>query len=200
MSDTRPEPTLIDEFLPTYDASERHATSVRASPDRIYAALRMADLATSPLVRLLFGLRALPLLFSAKAGATSAAVRRLRMSIRLSDFEARGFTVLAENPPRELLIGLVGSFWTAGGGLRTVDAATFRGPQAPGTARAAWNFRVEPSADGSCRLTTETRVLATDPESRRRFRWYWRVIQPGSGLIRRSMLRAIRRTAERPVP
>lgn len=193
-----PELTLIDEFLPVYDVAERHATHVRASPDRIYAALRTTDLAASPLVRLLFGLRGLPLLFSAKPGATHAAAQRLRMSIMLSDFEARGFTVLAEHPPRELLIGLVGTFWTLRGGLRTVDAATFRGPQPAGTARAAWNFRVEPSADGSCQLTTETRVLAADPESRRRFRWYWRVIRPGSGLIRRGMLHAIRRSAETP--
>lgn len=187
---------LIDQFLPTYDASERHVTRVRAAPERIYAALRTTDLAASPLVRLLFALRALPLLFSAQPGAIGAAVQRLWMSIRLSDFEARGFTVLAEDPPRELLIGLVGTFWTVRGGLRTVDATTFRGPQPPGTARAAWNFRVEPSADGSCRLTTETRVQAADPASRRRFRWYWRLVRPGSGLIRRSMLTAIRRTAE----
>lgn len=194
--DPQAEPTLINAFLPTYDVSERHATSVRASPERIYAALRTTDLATSPVVRVLFALRAMPQLCSAKSGASRAAVRRLRMSIRLRDFEAHGFTVLAEDPPRELLIGLVGTFWTAGGGLRTVDAATFRGPQPPGTARAAWNFQVRSSADGSCELTTETRVLAADAESRRRFRWYWRVIRPSSGVIRRSMLKAIRRTAE----
>jgi hypothetical protein len=39
-------------------------------------------------------------------------------------------------------------------------------------------------------------VLADDAATRRRFRWYWRVIRPGSGLIRRAMLASIRRAAE----
>ncbi len=50
-------------------------------------------------------------------------------------------------------------------------------------------------ADG---LTTETRVFATDSRARRRFAVYWRVIYPGSALIRRSWLDAIKRRAENP--
>jgi hypothetical protein len=57
------------------------------------------------------------------------------------------------------------------------------------------NFRVEPQGEGTL-LTTETRVLATDPASRRRFRRYWLVIRAGSGLTRRSWLRAAKRRAE----
>jgi hypothetical protein len=45
-------------------------------------------------------------------------------------------------------------------------------------------------------LTTETRVWAADPSSRRRFRLYWLAIRPFSGLIRRLWLREIKRTAE----
>jgi hypothetical protein len=40
-------------------------------------------------------------------------------------------------------------------------------------------------------------VFATDPASCRRFAVYWRVIYPGSALIRRMWLRAIRLRAER---
>jgi hypothetical protein len=36
--------------------------------------------------------------------------------------------------------------------------------------------------------------------TRRRFRAYWLFVRPGSGLIRRFMLRAVRARAERPVP
>jgi hypothetical protein len=121
----------------------------------------------------------------------------MAVSLPLRAFEDRGFVVLAEAPPQELLIGLVGSFWTLRGGLRPVDAHTFQGPQPPGTARAAWNFTVEARADGRCRLATETRVQCADAVSRRRFRYYGWVIRFGSGLIRRSMLRAIRQVAER---
>ncbi len=121
---------------------------------------------------------------------------RMAASITLRVLEEQGLVILAETPPQELLIGLVGTFWTLRGGSRPVDAHTFRAPQPQGTARAAWNFAVEEGTDGRCRLATETRVQCADAASRRRFRYYWWVIRPGSGLIRRFMLRAIRQKAE----
>jgi len=58
------------------------------------------------------------------------------------------------------------------------------------------NFRVEPIGDGRTRVSTETRVSATDDRGRRAFRRYWRFIAPGSALIRFEMLRLIKRAAE----
>jgi hypothetical protein len=46
-------------------------------------------------------------------------------------------------------------------------------------------------------LTTETRVFATDAPTRRKFAAYWRVIYPGSALIRMMWLRAIKQRAEK---
>jgi hypothetical protein len=43
----------------------------------------------------------------------------------------------------------------------------------------------------------ETRIFTPDAVARRRFRRYWLMIRPGSGLIRRLMLRSIRAEAER---
>jgi hypothetical protein len=45
-------------------------------------------------------------------------------------------------------------------------------------------------------LSTETRVHVADPAARRKFRRYWFVIRPFSGLIRILLLRAARRRAE----
>lgn len=56
----------------------------------------------------------------------------------------------------------------------------------------ALNLAVSATPDGSL-LSTETRVLATDPRSRSRFRVYWLLIRAGCGAIRRSWLRAIER-------
>jgi hypothetical protein len=67
---------------------------------------------------------------------------------------------------------------------------------APGFVKATMNFRVEPAEAGLCDLTTETRVFATDPRTARVFAAYWRVIYPGSALIRRMWLRAIKIRAE----
>jgi hypothetical protein len=57
------------------------------------------------------------------------------------------------------------------------------------------DFRVAPRPGGA-RIETETRIAATDAGARRRFACYWRLVGPGSTLIRRDMLRASRRRAE----
>lgn len=132
---------LIDEFLPLHHFAERHEIAVRAPAERVYAALRTADFAESIIVKALLALRGLPaaLLHGKRLGAGP---------IRLRDFEEHGFRVLAEAPPRELLIGLAGKFWTLTGGLLPVNARSFREPMPAGTARAAWNFVIEDAAAG----------------------------------------------------
>ena len=189
---------LIDDYLPRWDVRERHRIDVDAPPEVVFAALGDTDLGDALLPRLLLGARALPgALADGGAGLRSLA-RRARTPITLRTLEARGFTRLAERPPTELLIGLEGRFWRPRGDLCTPSAESFATtPPAAGTARAVWNFALEASAEGGTRLTTETRVLCADRSARRRFLAYWYVIRPGSGLIRRYMLRAVRRTAER---
>jgi hypothetical protein len=188
---------LIDEYLPECDAREIHRTQIHAPASRVYSAFRSTNLAASMLVRICLALRALP-------GALLSPIRGLRRfrirfgtPMTLRDFEAYGFRVLAENPPHELLIGLMGSFWKLDGGLLPIDAAAFKGSQSPGTARVAWNFRVVEQENGMCELATETRVKCADAKSRQYFGLYWAVIRPWSGLIRRYMLRSIREEAER---
>ena len=106
------------------------------------------------------------------------------------------FALLGERPNRELVLGLVGRFWATSGDLQRLDAGEFRDFGRPGYAKAAWNFSVEEQHDGTTLLTTETRVLCLDTASRRRFRLYWTLIGPFSGLIRKDILRSIKRQAE----
>lgn len=187
---------LIDDFLPRYDVRERHALRVTASATRIYAALRSTDFGRAPIIRGLLLLRALP---GALARRQSAGALRQRSAepITLATFEARGFRVVAERPPNELVIALEGQFWRPDGGLCTPASADFLDrPPVPGTARAVWNFSLENRAEGEIELRTETRVLCADAATRRRFLPYWYLIRPGSGIIRHAMLRAIRDEAE----
>lgn len=182
---------LIDEFLPVFEFRECHAIVVRAPAARVHAALRTADFAESAVVRTLLVLRGLPAaVLRGRSGPLSVG------PVRLRDFEAHGFRVLAEQPPRELLIGLAGKFWTPAGGLLPLDARSFREPLPPGTARAAWNFAIEAAGQGTVLLTTETRIQCPDAESLRKFRVYWFVVRPWSGWIRRCLLRSIRKEAE----
>jgi hypothetical protein len=66
-----------------------------------------------------------------------------------------------------------------------------------GVVLATMNFLVAPAKDGGSTVTTETRVHASDPAALRKFGVYWRLIHPGSDIIRRMWLRAIARRAER---
>jgi hypothetical protein len=173
--------SLLDDWLPSYDFVERHQIVCRASAAVSWKALHEANLADAWLARAVIAVRGL----------------KQAPELTLDAMIASGFSLLAEEPGRELVLGIAGRFWTPTGGRIRADAATFRGPIPPGTARAAIDFVAVPKADGTTLLTTETRIACADAAARRRFRAYWFVIRPGSGLIRRAMLRAVRAHAER---
>jgi hypothetical protein len=171
---------LIDGFLPDYEFTERHSTLVRATPDAIEPHVRALDLSGSRVVRLLLRLRGM------SGGA-----------IGLEGLERAGFRILGEAPGREIVLGLIGRFWTPSGALCRFEPVDFVAFDEPGWAKAVWNFSLEAQSDGRTLLATETRVHCTDPKSRRRFRAYWTVVRPFSGLIRRIALREIKGRAER---
>lgn len=169
----------IDRFLPRSDFAERHAIRVAADAATVDACVRRLDLGESRLVRVLFRLRGMP-----------------ADALRLDGLERVGFVRLADEPG-DLVMGLIGRFWTPSGGLELIAPADFVVFDRPGYARAAWSFSVRESGPGEVLLETETRVHCTDAASRRSFARYWLFIRPFSGLIRRAALRSIRRDAER---
>lgn len=174
---------LIDGLLPEFDAVERHRVEVRAGARRTYAAVRGADLGRSALVRLLFATRGI-----------RGALRPGR--ITLDALRGAGFVLLGEDPGSEIVLGIVGRFWTPRGGLAEVRAEDFTSFDRPGYAKAAWNFHLEPRVAVTL-LSTETRVAATDDAARRRFRAYWALVRPFSGLTRSRALGVMKREAER---
>jgi hypothetical protein len=181
---------LIDEFMPIYDVSEYHETTVRAPINRVYDSVRTADLNRSLIVRLLVRLRGLP-------HSLSRGNQQRRPNLNLDALMKSGFVLLGEHHPNEIVLGLIGRFWTpAGGRCRVKDAEAFRDFDQSGYAKAVWNFSLVEDGPTATRLATETRVRCLDDGSRRRFRLYWTVIAPFSGLIRREVLRAIRRSSE----
>jgi hypothetical protein len=161
---------LIDDFLPRYHFNEYHSLKVDASPEKIYDVVRHGEFAAHPVVRVLLFLRGLG---------------RGRTTFSLELFLKQGFVLLAEDPPRELVLGIEGPFWKPSCKLGDPD---FSKPVPPGVARGIWNFAV--AGDGT--ISTETRVLCAH-DARAKFRAYWLFVRPFSGLIRRMMLRAIRK-------
>ena len=187
---------LIDQFLPKYDAVESHTTIVRAPADRVWAAIRTADFGANGIVRMLFALRGAPEFLVAPREALARARTPAHAPLTLEAALNNGFVVLGEEPGRELLLGTAGRFWGARGGLCRVDPQHFSDFAEPGAAQAAWNFAVRPLVGEKTMLSTETRVRCVDAGGRLKFRFYWGVIRPFSGIIRLVMLRAIKQAAE----
>ena len=180
----------LDQIIPAYQFNEVHALHVEATPERVYRALRDVTAGEIPLFQLLTGIRRF-------GRATRESILNAPDTVPIIDVATRtGFLMLADDAPRELVVG---SVVLAPDGWRRSDAPTPAAVAAltgAGFATAVMNFRIVPDGAGASRLSTETRVFATDAASARRFAVYWRIIYPGSALIRRMWLRAIARRAE----
>jgi hypothetical protein len=170
--------------MPDYDVHEVHSLRVPAEPNDAFAAV----LAVSAREVRLFG----PLMRLRTYGRSTRVFDP--QEPLLQEMLKIGFVQLGERPREEVVVGAIGRFWSPTGNrpVPTPDFSTF---DEPGYAKAAMNFRVAPDGDGS-RITTETRIVGTDAEATRKFRRYWLVIRLGSGAIRRSWLKAIRRRLE----
>ena len=179
--------THLDEFLPRWQFSEHHEARVAATPERVFEAIRGVRADEIALFRLLTWIRRcgkdLP------ENILNAGAERPILDVATSS----GFIYLADDAPREIVVGTV---VVAPPGTRgTLTPDVFKKQLRPGFALAGMNFLVIPDGKGGSIVTTETRVYANSDSARRRFAAYWRVIYPGSALIRRMWLRAIVRRA-----
>lgn len=159
--------THLDDAMPRWQFHEVHAIGVDADPKRVYDAVRAVRANEIALFKTLTSIRRG--FRKSEEGILNPSDDRplLDVATRTS------FRYLADDPPREIVVGTC---------------------IAPGV-DAAMNFLIAPEGRG-CRVTTETRVFAKTPKAARLFAGYWRAIQPGSDIIRRMWLRAIKRRAE----
>jgi len=177
---------LLDRALPRWDFAERHARLVRAPAPLVWRALGEVRVSDLPLTRLLMRVRML-------GRSVNSADRRMLDALPPGE--------VARDEGRELLLAMVAptSLHTDIGSLDDLRARSVHEltrPMPDGWVRIATDFRLD-ATDGSTLLSTETRVLATGPTANRRFRLYWLVVRGGSGLIRRELLHAVARRAER---
>ncbi|MFY9562276.1 MAG: hypothetical protein WAQ52_18750 [Terriglobales bacterium] len=187
-----PPRTQLDRFVPVYQFHELHSTRIAASKEKVYAAIKSVTADEISLFRTLTWIRR-----GGRPGPES--VLNAPEHQPLLDVATKtSFLLLAEEPNHEIVLGqavVVPRGWRPS---RRPTPEDFKALHEPGFALAAMNFLVEDAGPGACTVTTETRIYATDTPARHRFAAYWRVIYPGSALIRRMWLRAIARRAESP--
>jgi len=170
----------LDDFLPTYEFSERHSLAIDAPASRIDGAFRTVSIADVPIARALWWTRRLGRPYG---DSTKPFIGGELPGVVLDDVPEEG-----------IVLGLTGQFWRLRGSERDPASPTtaeeFLAYSRPDTCKAVIDFRVDASS-----LSTETRVHVADPAARRKFRRYWFVVRPFSGLIRILLLRAARRRA-----
>ena len=161
--------TNLDRVMPSWQFDERHVTHVDAPPQRVYDSIAPVTAKEILLFKTLIAIRTLGRPTPAGIMNPPEGEPLLQIATRTS------FRYVAVEPPKELV----------------VESVVVR----PAAAIAAMNFLVMSDGHGGSFLSTETRV-ATIPSARRPFAVYWRLIRPGSGVIRVMWLRAIRKRAE----
>ncbi len=180
--------TRLDEFAPVWQFREFHTMEVAAPPAQVFEAIKGVRADEIFLFRTLIWIRNCgePIPQNIQdAGAHGESLVDIALHTT--------FVRLAEDAPRELVVGTVVGAPPGARGPLTPEI--FQKPLPAGFALATMNFVVKADGPGRSLVSTETRVFANSPSARRRFAAYWRVIYPGSALIRRMWLRAIQRRA-----
>ncbi|HEY3026251.1 MAG TPA: hypothetical protein VGJ55_08895 [Pyrinomonadaceae bacterium] len=183
--------TRLDEFAPVWQFREFHTIDVAAPPARVFEAIKQVRPDEIRLLRTLVWIR--------RGGQPAPeniqnAAREHESMIDVATHST--FVLLADDAPRELVVGTIVG---APPGMRPpLTPEFFTKPLPEGFALATMNFVVTPNGPNHSLVSTETRVFARGSSARRRFAAYWRIIYPGSAIIRRMWLRAIQRRATIP--
>jgi hypothetical protein len=180
--------TRLDEFAPAWQFSERHTIRIAASPARVFEAIKRTRADEIFLFRTLIWIRG-----GGKPPPETILTATKRFESLIDVATHTTFVSLADDAPRELVVGTVVG-WPPGT-RRPITSQLFQKPLPPGFTLATMNFVVTPDGGNGSVVSTETRVFANSAPARRRFAVYWRVIYPGSAIIRRMWLRAIQRRA-----
>jgi hypothetical protein len=186
----------IDEFAPDFHFREHHTIVVSAAPDRAYAAIKSVTADEIGLFNLFTSIRRF-----GRPGPESILNAPGQQPI-LDVATRTGFLLLLDRSPAEVVIGAVvvappRTGPPREGPRREFTIEEFKGLTQPGFAKATMNFRIEDLGNGTSRIETETRVFATDRTALRRFTPYWRIVFPGSWILRATWLEAIKTRAEK---
>lgn len=171
----------LDRVLPEFDRGERHEIRVKGSVDQVSHAVEEVTFSDIRGFQTLMSLR-----------ARRRVTLPPRQVLATMTGPRGGFTQLARTNV-EFVAGNIGRPWADARPMAVKNAEEFRSFAVPGYAKIAFNMRVEAAEPGWCKVSTETRIRATDQAARSAFTRYWRVVYPGSALMRVMWLDAVER-------
>nr|WP_204261387.1 hypothetical protein [Blastococcus saxobsidens] len=169
--------------MPRPEHVTRQSRWIAAPPPVVWEALHAVRLSELPVTLALSAARFLPVVLS------GGGVGQLHDRAFL---DALPVPLLGSEAPTAVVFGGALQAWRPSGGEGgpVLDAEHFRRFTQRGWVKAAMDFRLTPR-NGGTELSSETRVMSTDAEVRRRFDRYWRFVRPGSSAIRWEVLTAV---------
>ena len=179
--------TLLDDIMPEYQFNERHAARVHARPEQVMEAIRQATWGDMTSLATLLKIRGAVLRIPSHEGSALPQDQRM-----LDGFAASGY-VFGGSEHEILMCG--GANMRAKGPLQVHTLQEFADYREPGAVKIAFDFNVADVGGGWSTVSAETRV-AVQKDFSRGPAIYWRLVVPGSGLLRREWLEGIKRRAE----
>ncbi len=178
--------TRLDDIMPEYQFFERHSARIHARPEQVMQAIRQSTFGDMKSLVTLLKIRGAAL----RLDDTGAFLQDKRV---LDAFSASGY-LLGGSEHEIVMAGVWNARQNRRPEVRTLQE--FADYRQQGAVKMAYGFYVEDAGGGWSTISTETRVLALDDFTRRSMGRYWRLIVPGSGLLRRQWLEGIKRRAE----
>lgn len=175
----------LDDLVPDPDIASHSELVIRADPGAVWAELISIKMDALPLTRILEIVRYIPRRVARRGGWASAdqtylehlpipVVSLVPASSQISAGLSRAWKLLSPLPKPD------------------IDARDLPRWKEPGWIKVAMEFRLEAVSDGTL-LTSETRIAATDPRTRRAFARYWHLISWFSTYIRHEVMTKISR-------
>jgi hypothetical protein len=179
--------SILDDIMPEYQFSEKHSVRIHTQPGQAMQAVRESTWGDLKALVALLKIRGAVLRTPYQETGAFATDKRIfdvpaasGPVLGGSDYEiamAWGADVQARRP------------------LQVSTLQEFADSRQQGAIKICMDFYAEDAGGGWSTVTSETRVLALD-ESPHGLAIYWRLMVPGSGLLRRQWLMSIKRRAE----
>lgn len=188
----------LDGLMPVYTFNELHDVRIKASPDEVKEVFRVTGVNDIPIVHLLMKIRGIA---DEDVDLSDRASNNLVGSDTVSTPDFNFFVVSPDEWITVMILKSViitnNSNQPAPPEISTLEQ--FRTFNEPGYVKVAVNFRFISTNSNETIVTTETRNNGITSKDNRAFGCYWRVVYPGSAIIRRVWLDTIKKKAEQKI-
>ncbi|PHM24734.1 hypothetical protein [Xenorhabdus ehlersii] len=169
-------------FLPYFHFHEIHESeSIKIPAKEIIQAVKDFEMTDDLFIKTLSKIRNMPTYLINKLGRKN----------NNQEFGLKTFTPLNENS-HEISMGLTGRFWQMDLGIiHQADLESFINFDDHKSAKLVLRFLVREHLNGYHSLVTETFIFCPNDNVKKKFTFYWFIIRPASGFIRKRALSVI---------